>query len=78
MNEHVDMPNLYQAVAVFKAVNRIGTITTFLNPFQSDDELKDYIKLYKSSILFNYDRTDEYNKKLLNDTGLKHIVTLSH
>ncbi len=72
----VNMPNLYQAVAVFKAVNQIGAITTFLNPWQSDDELKQYIQAYHAKVLFNYNESDDYNQKLLDDTELKHIVTL--
>lgn len=35
----VSMPNLYQAVAVFKAANKIGAVTTFLNPLSTREEL---------------------------------------
>ena len=72
----VDMPNLYQAVAIFKAANRIGAITTFLNPWQSDDELKQYISTYHSKILFNFDKDSNYNRSILNNTELSHIITL--
>ena len=72
----VSMPNLYQAVAVFKAANRIGAVTTFLNPWQSDEELKQYIEMYHSAILFNYDKDRDYNQRLLNETKLRHIITL--
>ena len=72
----VNMPNFYQAVAVFKAANQIGAITTFLNPWQSDDELKQYIETYRAKVLFNYNKSNDYNQTLLNDTCLKHIVTL--
>ena len=72
----VSMPNLYQAVAVFKATNQIGAITTFLNPWQSDDELKQYISMYHATMLFNYDMDEMYNRQLLQDTNLKYIVSL--
>ena len=72
----VSMPNLYQAVAIFKAANRIGAITTFMNPWQADEELKQYIEMYHATVLFNYDKDRNYNQKLLDETRLQHIVTL--
>ena len=72
----VSMPNLYQAVAVFKAANRIGAVTTFLNPWQADEELKQYIEMYHATVLFNYDKDGDYNQKLLAETNLRHIITL--
>ncbi len=72
----VSMPNLYQAVAVFKAANRIGAVTTFLNPWQADEELKQYIEMYHATVLFNYDKDGDYNQKLLAETKLRHIITL--
>ena len=73
----VSMPNLYQAVAVFKAANRIGAVTTFLNPWQADEELKQYIEMYHATVLFNYDKDGDYNQKLLAETKLRHIITLN-
>lgn len=73
----VSMPNYYQAVAVFKAANRIGAITTFLNPFAADDELKHYINQYQSPVLFHFDKAEDYSKALLQNTCLKYIVTLN-
>ena len=72
----VSMPNLYQAVAVFKAANRIGAVTTFLNPWQADEELKQYIEMYHATVLFNYDKDGDYNQNLLAETKLRHIITL--
>ena len=61
----VSMPNLYQAVAVFKAANKIGAVTTFLNPLSTREELIQYIEMYHSKVLFNYDKSREYDEKII-------------
>lgn len=70
------MPNLYQAVAVFKAANRIGAVVTFLNPYASDDEILHYLDKYNSPILINYDKSHTHNKKIKSASKLKYIITL--
>lgn len=72
----VSMPNYAQAVAIFLAANRIGATISFLNPGCSDAEIKYYANLFESKILINYDKTIEYNKKMIEGTGLKQIITL--
>lgn len=72
----VCMPNLYQAVAVFFACNRIGAVTTFINSSATDKELCDYLNLYESKVLVNYDSSVEKNKELKKNTKLEYIVTL--
>ena len=72
----VSMPNLYQAVAVFKAANKIGAVTTFLNPLSSREELIQYIEMYHSTVLFNYDKSREYDENIIKDTCLEHVITL--
>ena len=73
----ISMPNLYQAVAAFRAANKIGAITTFLNPFASDEELLGYLNKYNSPVLLNYGKDAEYNRTLISKSMLRHIITLS-
>jgi len=72
----VFMPNYFQAVAIFLAANRIGAITSFLNPGCATDEIKYYLNLFESPLFINYDRTIEYNQDIKKDTKLKQIITL--
>ena len=72
----VSMPNFYQAVAVFLAANKIGAITTFLNPASCDDEIKSYLNLFESPLFINYDKTAEQNRNVFADTKVKQIITL--
>ena len=53
----VSMPNYYQAVATFFACNRIGAVTTFLNPNATDQEISDYLNLFESPIYINFDKS---------------------
>ncbi len=72
----VCMPNLYQAVVVFLASNRIGAATTFINPWLSTEGINGYLEKYKSPVLFNYGKTAEENQDYLKYSSIKHIITL--
>lgn len=72
----ISMPNYYQAVAAFLACNRIGAITTFLNCGASEEEVKEYLNLFESPILINYDKTIEENILYKKYTSVKYIITL--
>lgn len=72
----VAMPNYYQAVASFLACNRIGAVTTLLNPSASDDEICEYLNLFESPILVNYDKPREENIKIKSNSKVDYIVTL--
>ena len=72
----VSMPNFYQAIAVFKAANRIGAIVTFLNPYASDDELIRYLEKYDAPILINYDKDQEYNASIKAKSKVHYIINL--
>ncbi|MBQ6332034.1 MAG: acyl--CoA ligase [Clostridia bacterium] len=72
----VCMPNLYQAVVIFLASNRIGAATTFINPWLSVDGVKSYVEKYKSPVLFNYGKTAEVNQSYMECSSIKHVVTL--
>lgn len=72
----VSMPNYYQAVASFLACNRIGAVTTFLNPSASNEEICEYLNLFESPVLINYDKSNEENIKVKDKTKVNYIVTL--
>lgn len=70
------MPNFYQAVAVFLAANRIGAVTTFLNPGCSIEEIKYYLNEFESPLYINYNKSLIYNKKIKEDTKVRQVITL--
>lgn len=72
----VFMPNYYQAVAIFLAANRIGAITSFLNPGCTTEEIEYYLNIFESPLFINYDKTKEYNKRIQEKTKVKQIITL--
>lgn len=73
----VCMPNLYQAVAIFFAANRMGATVAFLNEFSTCEEICDYIGLFHSPILINCGQSEQFNQEILRRTGIRHIVTLN-
>lgn len=73
----ISMPNFYQAVASFLACNRIGAVTTFLNPSASKEEINEYLNLFESPIYINYDKTPQDNDEIKAKTKVKYIVTLN-
>lgn len=74
----ISMPNFYQAVAAFLACNRIGAVTTFLDPNASKKEIYSYLNIFESPIYINYNTTEEENIKCKKETGVEYIITLSN
>ena len=72
----VAMPNLYQALVIFFACNRIGAITTFLDSQASADETLSYLNSFACPIFFNYDKDAAYNQKIADKSKVRYIVTL--
>ncbi|MBQ2910562.1 MAG: acyl--CoA ligase [Bacilli bacterium] len=72
----ISMPNLYQGLAAFFACNRIGAVATFLDAAATPEEIKSYINMFESPIFINYDKDDEYNQNIKDDTCVRHIITL--
>lgn len=70
------MPNFFQAVAVFLAANKIGAVTSFLNPGCTKEEIKYYLNEFESPLYVNYDKTDEYNNDVKKGTKVRQIITL--
>lgn len=72
----VCMPNVSQAIEVFFAANKIGAAVTFLSEIAPPNEVKHYLNLYHSRILFNYDKDNYYNQAQIQGTNTKYVVTL--
>ena len=72
----VSMPNYYQAIPIFKAANMIGAITTYLNPYASYDETKNYLNMYNAKLFFTCDDNVALKNNIKNDTSVEHIITM--
>ena len=70
------MPNYFQAIAVYFAANKIGAITSFLNPGCTKEEIKHYLNEFESPLYVDYDKSIEYNEDMKKDTKLRQIITL--
>ncbi len=72
----ISMPNYYQGLVAYFAANRIGAVTTFVNCFSSDDEIKKYLNLYESPVYINFNTTVEKNKSIVAETKVRQTITL--
>lgn len=70
------MPNFFQAVAVYLAANRIGAVTTFLNPGCSIEETKYYLNEFESPLFINFNKSQDYNQNIKKDTKVRQVITL--
>lgn len=70
------MPNFFQAIAVYLAANKIGAITSFLNPGCTKEEIKHYLNEFEAPLYVDYDKDDEYNADIKKDTKIKQTITL--
>lgn len=73
----VCMPNCPQSIAIFFAANRIGAAVTFLSEATPPEEIRHYLKLYHSPLLFTYEKGYSYNHALIQDIDTKFVVTVS-
>ena len=71
----ISMPNIYQAVISYLALNKIGVTTTFLNLFSSKEEVIHYLNEFESPIFLNYDK--DYNVKVTNSVKMSNIKNIS-
>lgn len=72
----VSMPNYYQAIPIFKAANMIGAVTTYLNPYASYEETKNYLNLYDAKLFFTCDNNISLKYDIKKETNVKHIITM--
>ena len=70
------LPSNYQAIISFLALNELGAITTFVDTYSNESDIISYLNNYESPLLINYNKTREENKKIIDKTHVKNIVTL--
>lgn len=73
----VSMPNFYQAVVTYLAANRLGAVTTFINSMSSIEEVLGYLNEFESKIFINYDKDNDYNKKITENSKVLYTITLN-
>lgn len=73
----VSMPNLYHALIVFFAANRLGATVTYLNYYSNEEEVADYLNKFESKLFIDYSKPLEYNKKIKASTKVEYILTLN-
>lgn len=72
----VAMPNFYQGVVTFLACNRIGAVTTFINSMSSIEEVLSYLNEFESKLFINYDKDNDYNRKIKVNSKVEYVLTL--
>ena len=74
----ISLPNNYQAICSFFALNELGAITTFIDTYASEAEILSYLSNYQSPILINFDKTAKENEAIKKKSNVKNIITLKN
>lgn len=73
----VSTPNIGQALGAFFAANRIGAIVSNLGANPSDVELIEYLNKFESPLLINFNKSEDFNNRILNKTKVRNIITVT-
>ncbi len=71
------MPNTPEGVISFYAVNKIGAIASMIHPLSAENEIRDYLKVSKSTWLITIDFTFNKVNHIIDDTKVKKVITVS-
>ena len=71
------MPNTPEGIISFYAVNKIGAIASMIHPLSAENEIKNYLKISKTEWLITIDFTMDKVNKILDDTKVKKVITVS-
>lgn len=71
------MPNTPEAVTTFYAINKIGAIACMIHPLSAENEIKTYLDLTESKVLFTIDIAWPRIEKIIKNTSVKKVVVLS-
>ena len=71
------MPNTPEAIISFYAVNKIGAVSSMIHPLSAENEIKHYLNLSKSEYLITIDFTITKVSKIIDDTKVKKVITVS-
>lgn len=73
----IAMPNYYHGILAFMAANKIGATVTFLNSRATIEEIEEYLNKYTAPLFINYAYTEIDNKRILEHTHVKNIISIS-
>ncbi len=73
----ISMPTTPEAVYLFYALAKLGAVSNMIDPRISEQGIKDYINEVNSTLLFVIDVAYGKIKKIVKDTNLDKVVTIS-
>lgn len=71
------MPNTPEGIISFYAANKIGAIASMIHPLSAENEIKHYLNISKTEWLIAVDFTTEKIEKIINETKVKKLITVS-
>ena len=71
------MPNTPEGIISFYAANKIGAIASMIHPLSAENEIKHYLNVSKTEWLITVDFTIEKIDKIIDDTKVKKVVSVS-
>ena len=71
------MPNTPEGIISFYAANKIGAIASMIHPLSAENEIKQYLNISKSEWLITIDFTIDKIDKIINDTKVKKVISVS-
>ena len=71
------MPNTPEGIIAFYAANKIGAIASMIHPLSAENEIKHYLRISKTEWLVCVDFTYEKVSRIMKDTKLKKVITVS-
>ena len=71
------MPNTPEGVISFYAANKIGAIASMIHPLSAENEIKNYLNVSKTSWLITIDFTIEKIDKIIDETKVKKVISVS-
>lgn len=72
----ISLPSNYHAIISFLALNELGAVTTFIDTYSGKNDVVFHLNTYQSPLFINYDKSSEENEEIMNNSGVKHIITL--
>ena len=67
----------YEYKLLFLSANKIGVVTSFLNPLSTEEEIIYHLNEFESPLFINYNKGFMENTKIKNNTKVKQIITLN-
>lgn len=71
------MPNTPEALASFYAINKIGAVASMIHPLSAENEIKYYLNITDSKVLFAVDLTWKKINSILKETKVEKVIIIS-